>query len=45
MISLKYGVIRFRLCDRKFPRLHNGVHVLARWLTTWEGLIILLDKS
>ena len=44
-VSLKCGVIRFRLCDRKRPRLHDGVHVLARWLTTWEGLILLLDIS
>ena len=33
-VSLKCGVIRFRLCDRKRLRLHDGVHVLARWLTT-----------
>ena len=33
-VSLRCGVIRFRLCDRKRPRLHDGVHVLAQWLTT-----------
>ena len=42
--SLMCDIIRFHLCDRKRPCLHDGVHILAWWLTTWEGLILLLDK-
>ena len=29
-VSLKCGVIHFRLCDRKHPHLHDGVLGLAR---------------
>ena len=44
-VSLKCGVIRFRLSDRKCPRLHDGVIVLARCVTTREVHLPILDWS